>query len=152
MDNDNSRTEIIRDEEKDHSAKVLDLPQDRLQSFKKPATSTVLAAKPVPSANPAQVTFSRIELSEILKVYGRRVAAGEWRDYAMDFEKERAVFSIFKRTSEMPVYRIEKNPKLQRKQGAFSVIAASGMVLKRGHELAQVLKVFETKRHLRVVD
>ncbi|MEO1067379.1 MAG: DUF2794 domain-containing protein [Pseudomonadota bacterium] len=101
---------------------------------------------------PHQVSFDRRELSEILKVYGRRVADGEWRDYAMDFQPDRAVFSIFKRTSEMPVYRIEKDPKLARRQGAYSVMNTTGMILKRGHDLRQVLKVLEAKRHLRVVD
>lgn len=89
------------------------------------------------------VSFDRRELSEILNVYGRMVAAGEWRDYAIDMLKDRAVFSIFRRSSEMPLFRIEKNPKLARRQGAFSVTAAGGLVMKRGHELGQVLKVFD---------
>ncbi|WP_373288946.1 DUF2794 domain-containing protein [Aureimonas endophytica] len=89
------------------------------------------------------VAFDRRELSEILNVYGRMVAAGEWRDYAIDMLKDQAVFSIFRRTSEMPIYRIEKNPKLARRQGAFSVVAAGGLVMKRGHDLAQVLRVFD---------
>ena len=94
--------------------------------------------------NPAPIiSFDRRELSEILNVYGRMVAAGEWRDYAIDMLKDRAVFSIFRRTSEMPLFRIEKNPKLARRQGAFSVVAAGGLVMKRGHELATVLKVFD---------
>ena len=80
------------------------------------------------------------------------VADGEWRDYAIDLMKDRAVFSVFRRSSEMPLYRIEKDPKLARRQGAYSVVATGGMVLKRGHELASVLKVFEKKRHLRLVD
>ena len=89
------------------------------------------------------VCFDRREFSEILNVYGRMVAAGEWRDYAIDTLKDRAVFSIFRSASEMPLFRIEKNPKLARRQGAFSVVAAGGLVLKRGHDLAQVLKVFD---------
>lgn len=101
---------------------------------------------------PSQVSFDRRELSEILRVYGYRVAEGEWRDYAMDFQKDRAVFSIFRRSSEMPVYRIEKIPKNTRKQGAYCVVNAAGMILKRGHELRQVLKILEQRRHLRVVD
>ncbi|WP_432757206.1 DUF2794 domain-containing protein [Consotaella aegiceratis] len=105
----------------------------------------VRASPPVPL-----VSFDRRELSEILRVYGQMVAAGEWRDYAIDTLKDRAVFSIFRRTSEMPLYRIEKNPKLARKQGAFSVIAASGQILKRGHDLKAVLGVFD--RHLKVVE
>ena len=96
------------------------------------------------------ICFDRYELNTILNVYGRRVAAGEWRDYALDMEKDRAVFSIFRRSSEMPIYRIEKNPKLARKQGAFSVISASGQILKRGTDLRRVLSVFD--KHLRVVE
>ena len=99
-----------------------------------------------------QIAFDRRELSEILRVYGYRVAAGEWRDYALDFQRDRAVFSIFKRSSEMPIFQVEKNPKLARKQGAYSVINAAGLILKRGHELRQVLKVLEPRKHLRVVD
>ena len=95
-----------------------------------------------------QVTFSRRELNRILDLYGRKVAAGEWRDYAIDFLKDRAVFSVFRRASEVPLYRIEKNPKLARRQGAFSVVAAGGRVLKRGHELARVLGVFDSKLKL----
>lgn len=95
------------------------------------------------------VSFDRRELSEILKVYGRMVAAGEWRDYAIDMLKDRAVFSIFRRSSEMPLFRVEKNPKLARRQGAYSVIAAGGLVMKRGQDLAQVLRVFD--KGLRVV-
>src|SRR5476649_1597097 len=90
-----------------------------------------------------QITFDRSELNRILTVYGRMVAAGEWRDYALDFLDEVAVFSIFRHASEMPLFRIEKRPKLRAKQGQYSVIAAGGVILKRGQELAQVLKVFD---------
>ncbi len=90
-----------------------------------------------------QVTFERRELDRILNLYGRKVAAGEWRDYAIDFLKDRAVFSVFRRASEMPLFRIEKNPKLARKQGAYSVIAPGGMVMRRGHELDRVLRVLD---------
>lgn len=89
------------------------------------------------------VTFDRRELDQILRVYGRMVAANEWRDYAIDHMSERAVFSVFRRTSETPLFRIVKDPSLARKQGAYSVVAASGMILKRGHELARVLGVFD---------
>lgn len=92
-----------------------------------------------------RVTFDRRELSTILSVYGRQVADGEWRDYAIDFFKDRAVFSIYRRTSEMPLYRIEKNPQLSRRQGAYAVISASGQILKRGHELARVLAPIDRK-------
>jgi hypothetical protein len=87
------------------------------------------------------VRFDRRELALILTVYGRNVAQGEWRDYAMDFGRERAVFSVFRRTSECPLYRIEKQPKLARRQGQYAVVAPGGMILKRGHDLMQVLKV-----------
>ena len=89
------------------------------------------------------VTFHRRELDAILHVYGRKVAEGEWRDYAIDHLKDRAVFSVFRRASEVPLYRIEKNPKLARRQGAYCVVAATGLILKRGHELEQVLELFE---------
>ena len=85
-----------------------------------------------------------------MNVYGRKVADGEWRDYAIDTLKEAAVFSVFRRSSEAPLYRIEKRPKLARRQGAYAVIAATGLVVKRGHELAQVLRVFD-KRKLKLV-
>ena len=90
-----------------------------------------------------QVTFSRRELHRILDLYGRKVAAGEWRDYAIDFLKDRAVFSVFRRTSEMPLYRIEKNPKLQQRQGAYSVISATGHIVRRCHELDPVLRAID---------
>jgi hypothetical protein len=92
-----------------------------------------------------QVTFDRPELNRILAVYGRMVAAGEWRDYALDFLDEVAVFSVFRHASEMPLFRIEKQPKLRARQGQYSVLAAGGLILKRGHELAQVLKIFDKK-------
>ena len=98
------------------------------------------------------VSFNRRELDVILRLYGRMVADGEWRDYAIDILNDRAVFSIFRRASEMPLYRIEKDPKLARRQGAYSGVATGGMILKRGHDLAQVLRVLEKKKHLRVVD
>ncbi|WP_306117455.1 MULTISPECIES: DUF2794 domain-containing protein [unclassified Roseitalea] len=98
---------------------------------------------------PAEVRFDRRELDQILRVYSFMVAGGQWRDYGISHLKDRAVFSVFRRTSEMPLYRIEKNPRSARRQGAYSVLNASGMVLKRGHELGQVLKVFD--RQLRLV-
>ena len=92
---------------------------------------------------PDKVTFSRRELDRILGLYGRMVAAGEWRDYAIDFLKDRAVFSVFRRASEVPLYRIEKNPRLARRQGAYSVISATGLIVKRGHELDNVLRAVD---------
>jgi len=103
------------------------------------------------STAPRQIAFDRRELGEILRIYGRKVAEGEWRDYAIDHSTEKAVFSIFRRTSEVPLYRIEKNPKLSRKQGAYSVIAPGGLILKRGHDLPKVLRVLDKKRHLSLV-
>jgi hypothetical protein len=97
---------------------------------------------------PETVTFDRHELREILNLYGRKVAEGEWRDYAIDFMREKAVFSIFRRASEYPLYRIEKNPKLARKQGAFSVVTTTGLILKRGHELQRVIEVLDKKLKL----
>lgn len=94
----------------------------------------------------SMVTFNRLELNQILSVYGRRVAEGEWRDYAIDMLRDRAVFSVFRRSTESALYRIEKNPRLSRRQGAYSVIATTGLILKRGHDLCRVLRVFEQRR------
>ena len=94
---------------------------------------------------PVAVAFDRRELNAILSIYGQKVAEGEWRDYAMDFHTSCATFSVFRRTSEVPIYRIEKRPKLRRRQGMYAVITATGLILKRGHDLKQVLKVFEKK-------
>jgi hypothetical protein len=93
-----------------------------------------------------KVTFDRRELMRILELYGRKVAAGEWRDYAIAFLRDRAVFSVFRRSSEMPLYRIEKNMALARRQGAYAVVAASGLVLKRGHSLDRVLRAIDPLR------
>ncbi|MDZ7926331.1 MAG: DUF2794 domain-containing protein [Agrobacterium sp.] len=90
-----------------------------------------------------RLRFHRRELDAILRIYGRMVGEGEWRDYAIDHLREKAVFSVFKRSGEMPLYRIEKNPKLAAKQGAYCVVNTDGRILKRGHELPQVLKVFD---------
>ena len=96
-----------------------------------------------PANNPPAVRFDRIELNQILNVYGRKVASGDWRDYAMDFGKDTAVFSVFRRSSETPLYRIEKSPKLARKQGAYAVVSRHGLILKRGHNLLRVLNVLD---------
>jgi len=95
------------------------------------------------------ISFDRRELTQLLGMYGRKVAEGEWRDYAIDMLREKAVFSVFRKTSEYPLYRIEKNPKLARRQGAYSVITPSGHILRRGHDLRNVLRVID--RSLRVV-
>jgi len=94
------------------------------------------------------VRFERRELDQILRVYGRMVAANEWRDYAIDHLSDRAIFSVFRRTSEVPLYQIVKDPRMARRQGAFAVIATGGRVLKRGHELGRVLNVFDSKLRL----
>ncbi|MHA7872410.1 MAG: DUF2794 domain-containing protein, partial [Hyphococcus sp.] len=103
-------------------------------------------AAPPPRRRAETVAFTRSELTRILSVYGQFVAAGDWRDYAIDCLEDVAVFSIYRRASEMPLYRIEKRPKLARKQGAFVVTSMSGQILKRGHDLAQVLRVFDRQR------
>jgi hypothetical protein len=104
-----------------------------------------LAARDARQTAAHQIRFDRHELGRILAVYGRMVAAGEWRDYAVDFLEEAAVFSIFRRASELPLFRVEKRPRLRARQGQYAVIGAGGLVLGRGHELAQVLAVFERK-------
>ncbi len=96
------------------------------------------------------VMFDRRELTAILNLYSRMVAAGEWKDYAIDSLKDCAVFCVFRRASETPLFRIEKTPRLARKQGAFSVVNANGLILKRGHELDPVLRVFD--KSLRLVE
>lgn len=107
--------------------------------------STSAASGPLPESQ-RQTAFTRQELTAILAVYGRKVAAGEWRDYAIDLGRDKAVFSVFRRSSEIPLYRIEKSPKLARKQGAYSVVAPAGLILKRGHDLLRVLSVLDRPR------
>lgn len=96
----------------------------------------------------AAVVFNKYELSAILALYGRMVARGEWRDYALDFGREEAAFAVFRRSSEVPLARIVKNPKLARKQGAFAIISGQGMVLKRGHDLGRLLEYFDNRPKL----
>lgn len=95
-----------------------------------------------------EVTFNRRELDRILNLYGRKVAAGEWRDYAIDFLRDRAVFSVFRHACEFPIYRIEKNPRLAWRQGAYSVISATGHIVRRGRELERVLGALDRAVHL----
>jgi hypothetical protein len=94
------------------------------------------------------VSFDRRELDQILRTYGRMVAANEWRDYAIDHLRDRAVFSVFRRTSETPLFQIVKDPRLARRQGAYAVTAAGGAILKRGNDLTRVLSVFDSKLRL----
>jgi hypothetical protein len=107
-----------------------------------PGSGTIVA---FPARVPNQVGFERFELSRILDLYGRMVAAGEWRDYAMDFTRDFAVFAAFKRTAEMPQMRLEKRPALRAKQGMWTLFGEHGQVLKRGHELANVLAPIERR-------
>ena len=97
-----------------------------------------------PSSKPPQIiAFDRKELALILGVYGRKVGLGEWRDYAMDFLRDRALFSVYARVSERPLFLIEKNPRLRNRQGQYSVTNQQGRILKRGHDLAQVLRTLD---------
>lgn len=123
-------------------------------------TQLIVAAAPDKARDPGRdlgrdlardldfVRFDRAELQIILSLYGRMVAQGEWRDYAIDHLRERAVFSVFRRTSESPLYRIEKHPKLANRQGQYSVVAQGGLILKRGNDLARVLVVLERRPKL----
>lgn len=130
-----------------------DTTQDSLPTALKLVRTRPASENPAPPQKPSEpdIFFTRAELQTILSVYGRKVIEGEWRDYAIGAFRDVAVFAVHRRSSEQPLFRIEKRPKLARRQGAYSVIAATGLVMKRGHDLAQVLKVFE-KRALRLVD
>ena len=108
---------------------------DRMSFQQKPTLPSPIA--------PQQVAFDRRELSVIMALYGRMVAAGEWRDYGISCLRELAVFSVYKRTAEHPLYRIEKRPKLRQRQGMYAVVSMDGQILKRGHELKTVLRVLE---------
>ena len=99
----------------------------------------------------SRVTFNRSELWHILNIYGRMVAAGMWRDYAIDMLPDAAIFSVYRRASEFPRYRIIKCPQFARKQGAWSVVAPDGRIVKRGHSLKNLLRLFDNKL-LRLVD
>src|SRR6056297_2776423 len=117
-----------------------------LQGFGRQGSAmTFQQVPPKPSNLPDQVVFDRSELGVILTVYGRMVAAGEWRDYGMSFLKDVAIFSIFRRAAEHPIYRIEKRPRLRGRQGMYSAIGMDGQILKRGHDLKTVLRVFDRK-------
>lgn len=109
------------------------------------ATSGVPAAGSGSQKDSSLVVFDRRELNQLFSVYGRRVAAGEWRDYAIDWGRESAVFSIFRRASEVPIYRVVKAPKLARRQGPYSIVSATGLILKRGHELSRVLDILDQR-------
>ena len=106
---------------------------------------------PFPAKRDGQVGFDRAELNRILDLYGRMVAAGHWRDYAMEFGRDTAVFSAFRRTAERPEVRIEKRPALRQRQGMWALVGEAGAVLKRGHELGPVLAPVE-RRLLKLVE
>jgi hypothetical protein len=120
----------------DHQSRGRVVPLVEGKSFK-PAWSNPL------NVIAGRVAFDRRELRQILDLYGRKVARGEWRDYAIEFAHHKAVFSIYRRSCEFPLYRIEKSPQLARKQGAYSVLAATGEVLKRSHDLALVITALD---------
>ena len=126
-----------------------------IQSESAPNILVMVIQTPIPFPNrtniPERISFNRRELSAILSVYGRMVAAGEWRDYGISTLKDVAVFSVFRRTAEYPLYRIEKRPKLSQRQGEYAVIGLDGRVLKRGHDLKTVLRVLE-KKLIRSID
>ena len=112
------------------------------------AAAAEVSVRPAGPPSVPHVSFNRGELAVILTVYGRKVAEGEWRDYAIDVSRDKAVFAVFRRTSEIPLYRIEKNSKLNRRHGLYSVVAQGGMILRRGHDLAQVLRVLARRPRL----
>ena len=100
---------------------------------------------PIANFHSNVVSFQKSELAVILSLYGRMVAAGEWRDYGISSLKEVAIFSVFKRTAENPIYKIEKRPKLRNRQGEYAVVGIDGQILKRGHDLKSVLGILERK-------
>ena len=134
-----------------------DLPEKRRSAEVSAPTRASIAAFPRKTGNrgsPAEgpvVSFDRHELRHIFDLYGRRVAEGEWRDYAIGFTAAKAVFSIYRRASEVPLFRIEKDPSLALRQGAYAVVAATGLILKRGQDLRRVLQVLEKKPKLVLV-
>lgn len=127
----------------------LDFTRGNRQAFS--MTQQNLTPFPKTRPIPERTAFDRRELAVIMGLYGRMVAAGEWRDYGMSFLKDVAVFAVFRRTAENPIYRIEKRPKLRHKQGLYAAIGMDGQVLKRGHDLKSVLTVLERKL-IRLVD
>jgi len=122
---------------------VTKLAKQDAQRTKEANLSLVHTTKQKKLVVPAIVSFDRRELAMLLNVYGRKVAKGEWRDYAMDMLRDRALFSIYRRTSERPQFVVEKNPKLRNKQGQYTVTNTEGQVLRRGQELDKVLRVLE---------
>lgn len=124
---------------------MLDNNDETVRSLAVDRPATIVGHSQMAPSTPPQICFNRVELMDILNVYGRMVAAGEMRDYAIDTLKDRAIFSIFRRTSEMPLYRVEKHPKLARKQGAFALVSQQGQILKRGQDLRPILALLNQK-------
>jgi len=113
------------------------------------AHNNIVSISPQKHQKPAErVSFNRRDIDTLMQFYSARVGTGEWRDYAIDMLKDRAVFSVFRRASEVPIYTVEKTPKLARRQGEWALVNANGLILKRGHELRQVLKVLDKKPKL----
>lgn len=108
-------------------------------------TSNVVVASTGNPVKPSQISFDRKELNALLRVYSFMVAAGEWKDYAIDQLRERAIFSVYRKASEAPLFQIVKEPALARKQGAYAVFAQSGAMLKRGQDINQLLRLFDRK-------
>ena len=133
----------MRDTEPAGDNRAANLAWKRRQGFAAP-----IASAATPASMEDVISFDRNELCEIFNLYGRKVGEGEWRDYAIEFTPQKAVFSVYRRTCEYALYRIEKNPGLARPQGAYSVVTATGLVLQRGHDLGRVIAVLETRLKL----
>ena len=144
-----ARLSMMREKTRNQGVGMTDFAEDSEPSNAAGWKDNVIVFRPAAKSTKAEiVSFDRRELDQILRVYGFKVADGEWRDYAIDMLKDRAVFSVFRRTAETPMFQIVKCPKLARRQGAFSIIAADGQILKRGHDLQRVLELFAKKPKL----
>jgi hypothetical protein len=133
----------MRDTEPVEDNRAANLACKRKGGFAAPIAA--IAAAP---AGMAVISFDRNELREIFNLYGRKVAGGEWRDYGIDFTPQKAVFSVYRRACEYALYQIEKTPRLARKQGIYSVVTATGLVLERGHDLRLVIAALDTRLKL----
>jgi hypothetical protein len=120
-----------------------------MNELRRVGAGVVTPLAPRRHSSSALVAFTRLELNELLQSYGKGVAEGEWRDYALDFTPQAAVFSIFRRSAEAAMYQIEKRPSLAQRQGAFSVVDQRGFVLRRGHDLSRVLLALRPVRRLK---
>ncbi|HEX6959348.1 MAG TPA: DUF2794 domain-containing protein [Ferrovibrio sp.] len=127
-------------------SEVIALHQYRRPAAREEAPRTAGAEKPVVRPAEPAVFFNRHEFNLILNLYARMVGQGEWRDYAIGYDRESCSFAVFKRSADGALYRIVKTPKLARKQGAFAIIAPGGRILRRGRDLAIMLRFFEPKR------